>query len=88
MKRGVWFAALILALTVWTPGQVSAASSNAGEGRWVNPISDVCWKCLFPMSVGSIKLASGPQPDTSNPSIPIQMCSYGVLYRIGLAIGY
>ena len=31
MKRGVWFAALILALTVWTPGQVSAASSNAGE---------------------------------------------------------
>lgn len=64
------------------------AAANAGDGQWVNPISDVCWKCLFPMSLGSIKLASGPQPDTSNPASPIQICSYGVLYRIGLAIGY
>lgn len=82
--------ALLLAAVCWTASltSASAAASNAGAGRWVNPISDVCWKCLFPMSVGSVKLASGPQPDTSNPSMPIQICSYGVLYRMGLAIGY
>lgn len=65
-----------------------AAASGAGEGRWVNPISDVCWKCLFPMTLGNIQLASGPQPDTTNPSMPIQMCPYGIIYRLGLAIGY
>lgn len=82
--------ALLLTAVCWTASLTSAAAaaSNAGAGRWVNPISDVCWKCLFPMSVGSVKLASGPQPDTSNPASPIQICSYGVLYRMGLAIGY
>lgn len=82
----------LLALTVLCAGLLShtasAAVTNAGEGRWVNPISDVCWTCLFPMSLGSIPLAAGPQPDTTNPVSPIQICPYGIFYRIGLAIGY
>ncbi|HED1421617.1 TPA: conjugal transfer pilus assembly protein TraU [Kluyvera georgiana] len=65
-----------------------AQASNAGDGRWVNPITDVCWKCLFPMTLGNIKLANGPQPDTSNPSSPIQFCPMGIFWRIGLAIGF
>ncbi|MGP9437880.1 conjugal transfer pilus assembly protein TraU (plasmid) [Rahnella aceris] len=83
---------LILCLTlIWTaflcmPAQ--AASTNAGDGRWVNPISDVCWKCLFPMTLGSIQLASGSHPDTPNPASPIQLCPYGIFYRLGLAIGF
>ncbi|WJV56191.1 conjugal transfer pilus assembly protein TraU (plasmid) [Pectobacteriaceae bacterium C52] len=64
------------------------ASANAGDGRWVNPISDVCWKCLFPMTLGSIQLASGSHPDTPNPASPIQLCPYGIFYRLGLAIGF
>ncbi|PVO40627.1 conjugal transfer protein TraU, partial [Salmonella enterica subsp. enterica serovar Newport] len=87
MKRFVWSTLLLLMLTALAPVQTSAAS-NAGEGRWVNPISDVCWKCLFPMTLGNIKLASGPQKDTANPSSPIQICPVGILYRIGLAIGF
>ncbi|WP_336803988.1 conjugal transfer pilus assembly protein TraU [Erwinia aphidicola] len=80
--------ALTILLSALLPHSAGAASSNAGEGRWVNPISDVCWKCLFPMSLGSIQLAGGPLPDTSNPGSPIQICPVGILYRVGLAIGY
>ncbi|MFP3524637.1 conjugal transfer pilus assembly protein TraU [Pantoea sp. SIMBA_072] len=79
---------LTLMLTVLAMRPATAAVSNAGDGRWVNPISDVCWKCLFPMSLGNIQLASGAHPDTPNPASPIQMCPYGIFYRLGLAIGF
>ncbi|MBW4241081.1 conjugal transfer pilus assembly protein TraU [Enterobacter roggenkampii] len=88
MKRFSWLAGVMLVLLSWMPAQATAAASNAGDGRWVNPISDVCWKCLFPMTLGNIQLAAGPQKDTNNPASPIQICPYGVFYRIGLAIGF
>lgn len=86
MKRSLLILCILLTALMTRPAM--AGASNAGDGRWVNPISDVCWKCLFPMSLGSIKLASGPQPDTNNPASPIQICPMGILYRIGLAIGF
>ncbi len=86
MKRALFILCLLVTAIIARP--VMAATSNAGDGRWVNPISDVCWKCLFPMSLGSIQLASGAHPDTPNPASPIQLCSYGIFYRLGLAIGF
>lgn len=79
---------LALLLSVFITRPAAAATTNAGDGRWVNPISDVCWKCLFPMSLGSVQLASGGHPDTPNPASPIQLCPYGIFYRLGLAIGF
>ena len=57
-------------------------------GHFVNPITDICWTCLFPISIGSIQVTSSDVPDTENPSSPLQLCPVGVLYRVGLAIGY
>ncbi|TCZ55633.1 conjugal transfer pilus assembly protein TraU [Klebsiella grimontii] len=67
-----------------------AAADPSCEGRFVNPITDVCWNCIFPMSIGSISVASGGGPDTSNPASPIQYCPMPppIFYRIGMAIGY
>ncbi|CAG9435700.1 hypothetical protein NVI2019_PEGOAJLN_03774 (plasmid) [Providencia alcalifaciens] len=58
------------------------------EGNFVNPTTDICWDCLFPMSIGNMKVFPGDAPDTENPSMPIQICPMGILYRVGLAIGY
>lgn len=58
------------------------------EGNFVNPITDICWDCLFPMTIGNVPVFPGVAPDTENPSMPIQICPMGILYRIGLAIGY
>lgn len=58
------------------------------DGKFVNPITDICWNCLFPMTIGNVPVFPGIAPDTENPSMPIQICQTGILYRIGLAIGY
>ena len=60
------------------------------EGRFVNPITDVCWRCIFPLSLGSVQVGKGDLPDTSNPGSPLQLCPAPppIFVRPGLAIGY
>lgn len=65
-----------------------AAADPECEGRFVNPITDVCWECIFPISIGSVPVSAGTAPDTGNPASPIQICPYGIFYRVGMAIGY
>ena len=67
------------------------ASAPAGAqvctGRFVNPITDVCWECLLPVSIGPITIGSATgAPDTANPSSPICFCG-SPIPRIGLSLG-
>src|SRR3989338_7338989 len=41
-------------------------SSFAGKcnGKFVNPITDVCWNCLFPMTIGGMVVAKGNGQDS------------------------
>lgn len=71
---------LFLIILVWH-GVVSASECS---GHFANPITDVCWSCLFPLSIGSSKVASGKNADTKNPKNPVCVCDK----RIGLSIGY
>ena len=66
------------------PDKIAAKSKC--HGKFVNPITDICWSCLFPLSLGGAKLWPG-RPDTDNPDIPICACGSPVP-RIGLAIGF
>ena len=73
-------------VTVTTPAKADALC----EGNFVNPITDICWDCLFPMTIGKTAVFPGIAPDTRNPSSPIQICPVPppIFKRIGLAIGY
>ena len=84
MRRGAaGFAGLAMALVV----SVGDASAQTCTGRFVNPITDVCWECLFPISIGPIDIGSATgAPDTPNPSSPICFCG-SPIPRIGLAVG-
>ena len=62
----------------------SATNASHCTGHFVNPIKDVCWKCLFPLSIGNATIVSGPLPDTKNAVSPIGTCPG----RIGLNIGF
>jgi conjugal transfer pilus assembly protein TraU len=65
---------------------VAAASVPAKcTGRFVNPITDVCWSCLFPLSVGALKIfpASVPTPTTLASGLRLRP-----LPRIGFAFGF
>lgn len=68
---------------------VPSIASNLCHGKFANPITDVCWSCLFPITIGSATVFSGGQPDTTNPSLPICTCPMvptGV--RIGISLGF
>lgn len=77
----------VIAMLYCAPAQ---PADPACEGRWVDPVSDVCWTCLFPLSVGSTPVSPGRLPDTENPASPLQLCPAPppVFERPGVAIGY
>lgn len=58
--------------------------------HFVNPITDICWDCMFPISIGSTKVATGDYPDTTNPSSPVCMCPVPapLFQRVGVSIGF
>lgn len=61
-------------------------------GHFVNPIKDVCWRCLFPLSIGNTPIVKGVLPDTDNNNgtavSAIGTCPSGNGVRIGLNIGF
>lgn len=53
----------------------SFANEGKCQGKFLNPITEVCWSCLFPITIGSIPIApSSKYKDTENPLIPICAC--------------
>ena len=61
----------------------SVSFAKSCTGHFVNPLT-ICWKCLFPLSIGNTSVVHGDLKDTSNPSSPIGICHN----RIGLNIGF
>ncbi|END5807806.1 conjugal transfer pilus assembly protein TraU [Salmonella enterica] len=79
----------LFCLLLWSNSHMAVADA-ACEGRFVNPITDICWRCMFPLSLGSTKVTGGDLPDTSNPGSPVQFCPMPppIFQHVGLAIGY
>lgn len=61
------------------------------NGHFINSLTDICWPCLFPLSIGSVQVGGGGmRNDTENPALPIQFCPAPapLFVRPGLAIGF
>ena len=83
MRRALLSCAVVLAGLLWS----GPAQAQACTGRFVNPLSDVCWECLFPISIGPVSIGSASgAPDTPNPSSPLCLCG-APFPRIGLSLG-
>ena len=67
-------------------GDVTGAASTC-KGDFVNPITDICWSCIFPLSVGGLKIWPSSRPDPKNPTSPICACGTPIP-RIGIAVGF
>lgn len=46
----------------------NAAFPATCKGKFPNPITDICWSCMFPMTLAGASLISMSQEDTPNPS--------------------
>jgi conjugal transfer pilus assembly protein TraU len=88
MKRLISLvAALGIALGVGLRSDEAKAIPGVCTGHFVNPITDICWSCLFPLSVGGLPIWPGSKPDTPNPDLPICACGTPIP-RIGISIGF
>lgn len=74
-----WFAAVsTLAFSSALFAFEGAEPSSSEGGTWINPITDLSWKCLFPIVVARVDEGNGPKPC---------VCS-GFSPKIGLPISY
>lgn len=63
-------------MCVWivSLGIVVAKANPVCSGRFMNPITDVCWKCIFPLRVGGLTIVPSSMPDTSPKRFPVCAC--------------
>lgn len=65
---------------------LSSGTEGKCNGRFVNPISDVCWSCIFPITIGGMKVSASGE-DTPNPHKLICTCT-DPIPRIGIPITF
>ena len=53
-KRLVAVLLLVAGLALAGP----AAAGPTCQGRFMNPITDICWSCVFPLTIGTASTAS------------------------------
>lgn len=84
MIKNILFASLFLMSSI-------AQAANTCQGNFVNPITDVCWSCLFPISIGKMQVFSGNVPDTrEHPQSPLCACpgKEGGIIIPGISTGF
>ncbi len=82
------FAACLTVLLTSLPA-LRAHADQPCYGRFPNPFTDVCWKCVFPISIGPLKVNFGMED--SGDSVPL-ICTCPapppVFVRIGFGAGF
>lgn len=98
--RNTLFAAVIMSglmssssLHAATTGAADAgADKSTCTGRTPNMITDVCWKCIFPIRVASVPVASFGQEDSSEDSAKTPICTCPapppLFVRVGVVISF
>jgi conjugal transfer pilus assembly protein TraU len=68
---------------------IQAGDNQPGKctGHFVNPVTDICWSCLFPLSVGGLRIFPSSRADPDNPAFPLCFCG-SPIPRIGIAMGF
>ncbi|WP_285616008.1 conjugal transfer pilus assembly protein TraU [Hydrogenophilus thermoluteolus] len=77
---------LLLAFFVLLAGAQTTLAATC-KGKFANPITDICWSCMFPLRIAGVTLASLDQEDTPNPGgAPVCFC--GNPPKIGFKVSF
>lgn len=89
MLRKFLFAKFVFAI-VFAVG-AGNASAVACSGRFPNPITDICWMCLFPIYIGGTRWTNGTELDNGDLPPPL-VCQCPapppVFVRYGIGVSY
>lgn len=53
-----------------------------------NPITDVCWSCVFPIKLGGVTLSSGNNADPETDANRLCLCASGANITVGLNMSF
>lgn len=76
---------LILLLFFLLPDAAKASPCNSGP---INPVTDVSWRCIFPIQIAGIVQLGGDAEDPDNIDNPICVCTGGLLPKFGLTVSF
>lgn len=88
VKRNI---AVFICLVGFITNSLHASVEGKCVGKFINPISDICWSCLFPITIGGFSLVSSSKfKDTENPTSPLCLCRRdgNVIPMPGITIGF
>lgn len=75
---------LITVLVIYSP---TAQADTTCEGKFMNPITDICWSCIFPMKLGGANLIPFGQEDFDS-GVEDAFCACGSPPRVGMSISF
>jgi conjugal transfer pilus assembly protein TraU len=61
------------------------------KGTFLNPVTDVCWHCIFPIKIAGIVVYGGTQEDAPDPAVsPLCICPAPppVFVRVGIPLSF
>lgn len=58
------------------------------QGKLLNPITDVCWSCIFPITIGGMKIMDKGKEDTPNPRKIICTCPKTPVPQVGVPVSF
>ena len=66
---------------------VSAQAADFCKGRMLNPVTDICWGCFFPMNIGGVELPGSDRDNGDAPPPAVCVCQTPIgVPRVGVGI--
>ncbi len=88
MLRQVATALLLFALSLASP----AHASSCPTGAVFNPITKVRWTCIFPITIGGVKIGTfdklASSLDAQSSSSPVCACRKGATFWFGVKVSF
>lgn len=64
---------------------LSLSALCSAEGRFVNPVTDVCWSCLFPITISGVQVSPGE--DLADHTTVVCACA-GTPPKVGIPVAF
>lgn len=80
--------AILLTVALAVTLMLSSAARAGCSGRVINPVTDVCWSCLFPINVGGVRASKAGVSDPDTGASAVCSCEKGPAVVLGLNLSF